>query len=231
MSIINKLRELKFLLTRTSYSQAGEDSVVRFLFSDIGVKNISYLDLGTNNPKYGNNTYWFYKNNSKGVCVEADPSLISKIKKYRSKDKVIHAGVSIDNFSNSKFYIFNQAALNTFDLVEANKRSLSGKYKVIKEVNVPLLTINDLIAQNFDTYPDFLSIDIEGLDYDVLKSLNYLIYPIPVMCVETCTYSENHIRQKDTKLINFMLEKDYFIYADTYLNTIFVNKSWFNKTN
>jgi FkbM family methyltransferase len=227
MFIIKKLRELKFLLTRTSYSQAGEDAIVRFLFSDIGLRKISYLDLGTNNPKYGNNTYWFYKNNSRGVCVEADPSLIANIRNCRSKDKIIHAGVSFDQSDTSIFYIFNQAALNTFDINEANKRVKSGKYKIIKEVSVPLLTINEIISKNFDTYPDFLSIDIEGLDYGVLKSLDYNNYPIPVICVETCTYSENHIKEKDMNLINLMIEKDYFVYADTYLNTIFVNNHWF----
>jgi FkbM family methyltransferase len=230
MSIIKKLRELKFLLTRTSYSQAGEDSVVRFLFSDIGLKNISYLDLGTNNPKYGNNTYWFYLNNSNGVCVEADFTLYKKIKKIRAKDKVIHAGVSISDEEKAIFYIFDEPAINTFDKEQANNRVISGKYKILKEVEVDLININALISQNFQTYPEFISIDIEGLDLDVLKSLDFNKFPVPVFCIETCEYSETHIRPKNNTIIDFMISKGYFIYADTYINTIFVNKKWFNKS-
>ena len=92
-----------------------------------------------------------------------------------------------------------------------------------------MVNINTLIAENFDDYPDLLSIDIEGLDLAVLKSLDYEKYPLPVICVETCTYSENHIRPKDPTIADFLSGKGYEVYADTYINTIFVNKKWFYK--
>jgi FkbM family methyltransferase len=223
------LRKIKFKLTQTSYSQAGEDAIIRYLFKDYGIKKIKYLDLGTNIPNFGNNTYWFYLNNSNGVCVEADYILYQKIKKIRHKDNVIHAGVSISNQKKSIFYVFNEPALNTFDKSEANKRTISGKYSILKEVEVDLININTLISNNFDTFPDLISIDIEGLDLDVLKSLDFDKFHVPVFCVETCEYSETHIRPKNNTIIDFMLSKGYFIYADTYINTIFVNKKWFNK--
>lgn len=213
-----------------SYSQAGEDAILRFLFQDFGVKKIEYLDLGTNIPDHGNNTYLFYRNNSRGVCVEADGSLINKIKTTRPGDKVINAGVSVSADKEADFYIFNEPSINTFDKEEAEYRSSFGNYKIVQVVKVPLININDLIKNNFNTYPDLLSIDIEGLDLAVLQSLDYANYPIPVICVETCTYSENHIRPKDWSIQEFMLTKDYEVYADTYINTIFVNKSWFYNT-
>ena len=210
-----------------SYSQAGEDAVIRFLFNDFGKKQIQYLDLGTNIPDNGNNTYLFYRNGSGGVCVEADSSLIDKIKTVRPGDKVINAGVSVSEEKEADFYIFNEPAINTFDKKEAEYRSSFGNYKIVKVVKVPLININELIKNNFNTYPDLLSIDIEGLDLDVLKSLDYTNYPIPVICVETCTYSENHIRPKDLTIAAFMITQGYEVYADTYINTIFVNKKWF----
>ncbi|MBK8609148.1 MAG: hypothetical protein IPL84_04185 [Chitinophagaceae bacterium] len=42
-----------------SYSQAGEDAVIKFLFNDFGKRKIEYLDLGTNLPDHYNNTYLF----------------------------------------------------------------------------------------------------------------------------------------------------------------------------
>ena len=212
-----------------SYSQAGEDAILRFLFQDFGIKKIEYLDLGTNIPDHGNNTYLFYRNNSRGVCVEADGSLIDTIKTTRPGDKVINAGVSVSTEKEADFYIFNEASINTFDKKEAEYRSSFGNYKIVQVVKVPLININDLIKNNFKTYPDLLSVDIEGLDLAVLQSLNYANYPIPVICVETCTYSENHIRPKDHSIAEFMITKGYEVYADTYINTIFVNKKWFYK--
>jgi FkbM family methyltransferase len=212
-----------------SYSQAGEDAVLRFLFADKKISQISYLDVGTNIPDHFNNTYLFYKNGSRGVCVEADKTLISKIKELRPEDKVLNVGVSSKGENEADFYIFDVKGLNTFDQEEAKKKEAFGTVRITEVVKIPLMDINTIIKSNFDNYPDLLSIDIEGLDLSVLKTLDFEKYPLPVICVETCIYSENHIRPKDKRIAEFMLTKGYEIYADTYINTIFVNKEWFYK--
>jgi len=224
-----------------SYSQAGEDAIVRFLFFDKGINPITYLDIGTNEPDANNNTYLFYRNGSRGVCVEADVTLIKKIKKIRPRDKVLNYGVAVGDQSKGSgpqdpvngqladFYIFDVKGLNTFDKEEAIRREAFGTYKIADVVKVQLISINELISGYFDRCPDFLSLDIEGLDLEVLRSLNYAAYPIPVICVETCQYSENHIRPKDSSIADFLGQQGYEIYADTYINTIFVNREWFYK--
>lgn len=210
-----------------SFSQAGEDAVLRFLFNDKKIEQISYLDIGTNVPDYCNNTYLFYKGGSRGVCVEADKSLIPEIEKIRPEDKILNVGVSIEGEKEADFYIFDIKGINTFDEAEAKKRESFGTFKITEVVKVPLLDINSIIKNNFTTYPDLISIDIEGLDLPVLRTLDFEKYPIPAICVETCIYSENHIRPKDKTIEEFMLTKGYEVYADTYINTIFVNKEWF----
>ena len=217
----------KPILIFNSYSQAGEDAVLSFLFADKKKEYISYLDIGTNTPDSGNNTYLLYTKGSRGVCVEADKTLIPIIQKVRPKDKIIHAGVAVSDLKEADFYIFDEKGLNTFDKNEADKRATFDTFKIKEVVKVPLVSINQIIKENFITYPDFLSLDIEGLDLDVLKSLDFEKYPIPVICAETCMYSENHIRPKDSSIEAFILSKGYEVYADTYINTIFVNKNWF----
>ena len=212
-----------------SYSQAGEDAVLNFLFADKNMTAVSYLDIGTNTPDYCNNTYLLYQNGNRGVCVEADKTLIPLIESIRPGDKVINAGVADCEAIEADFFIFDIKGLNTFDKTEAEKRQASGAFKIIEVVKVPVVSINNIIESNFNTYPDFLSIDIEGLDLKVLKSLNFEKYPIPVVCVETCSFSENHIRPKEHAILSFMFSVGYEVYADTYINTIFVNKNWFYK--
>lgn len=238
--IKNVLRKVKYLFfprpiiirekEYNSYSQAGEDAVLNFLFTDKKMTSVSYLDLGTNTPDHFNNTYLLYTKGNRGVCVEADVTLISSIKQLRPNDTVINAGVAVSDAAEADFYIFDIKGLNTFDKVEAEKRQASGAFKVVDVVSVPLVSINSIIESNFKTYPDFLSIDIEGLDLDVLKSLDFERFPIPVICVETCTFSENHVRPKDHSILEFIRSKGYEVYADTYINTIFVNKNWFYTT-
>jgi FkbM family methyltransferase len=202
--------------------------ILSFLFSDRKVNKINYLDIGTNMPDNCNNTYLFYTRGNYGVCVEADKSLIPLIKQMRPNDIVIHAGVSANEHeADAEFYIFDAKGLNTFDKEEAIKRQSFGTYNILEIDKVRLININSIISEYFNAYPEFLSIDIEGLDLDVLRSLNFDLYPIPVICVETCIYSENHVRPKDISILKFLTDKGYEVYADTYVNTIFINKNWF----
>lgn len=217
------IREVEY----NTYSQAGEDAILAFLFADKKMDKVSYLDIGTCMPDHCNNTYLLYKKGNRGVCVEADKTLIPVINHLRPDDKVINAGVAVSDAAKADFYIFNIKGLNTFNAAEAQRRQAKGTFKITEIVKVPLMYINEIIQENFNTYPDFLSIDIEGLDLIVLKSLDFNRYPIPVICVETCVFSENHIRPKDHSIAEFVLSKGYEVYADTYINTIFVLKAWF----
>src|SRR5258708_37741514 len=75
-----------------SFSQAGEDQVIRYLFGLLKKPDPTYLDVGANHPFIGNNTYYFYIRGSKGVCVEPDPSFYHLIRRHRPRDILIEAG-------------------------------------------------------------------------------------------------------------------------------------------
>lgn len=211
-----------------SYSQAGEDAIFRFLFDDKKVKNITYLDIGTSIPDSGNNTYLLYKSGARGVCVEADTTLIPEIQRRRPRDTILNIGVAVGDKKEGTLHVFNPSGMNTLDEHEAQERLKSGKWKLVKKVTIPLVDINTIIRNNFDTTPTLLSIDIEGLDLPVLKDLDFKSYPIPVICAETCMFSDTYIRPKNPAIAEFLTTQGYEVYADTYINTIFVNKNWFH---
>lgn len=212
-----------------SYSQAGEDAILRFLFSEKRVKPILYLDVGTNSPVWGNNTYLFYRDGGSGVCVEPNKELVSEIKRSRPRDAVLNVGVATGDLTEADFYLFECTAISTFDKAEAEKRAASGAYRITEIVKTPLISINTILRDNFSRCPDLLSIDIEGMDLPVLKTLDWNQHPIPVVCVETCRYSESHIREKDNAIGEYMRSRGYEVFADSYINTIFVNSDWFSK--
>ncbi|MBF0123253.1 MAG: FkbM family methyltransferase [Candidatus Omnitrophica bacterium] len=224
----NMLVSMKSPPAYLSWSQCGEDVILRSLFNDKKMKKISYLDIGASTPDSGDNTFLFYSGGSRGVCVEANKALIPKLQRIRPKDKILNVGVTIGDEQEADFFIFDCEGISTFDKKEAEKRAASGRYKIIETAKVPLISGNRLIKENFSTVPDLLSIDIEGLDLAVLQTLDFNTFPIPVICVETCTYSENHIRPKDASIAQYLVGKGYEIYADTYINTIFVHAKWFH---
>jgi FkbM family methyltransferase len=214
--------------TNESFSQAGEDCVIDFLFIGLGIDKPNYLELGVCNPIIGSNTYRFYKSGAKGILVEADSTQIETIKKVRPNDKVINVGISCSGENTADFYVFDLQGYNTFDKEEAHQREKISAHKIVRIDKVKLKSINEIISENFSSYPTFLSIDIEGLDFGVLKDLDTQKYPIPVVCAETCSFSETHVKPKDNSIKELMLSKGYMVYADTYINTIFVNENWFN---
>jgi FkbM family methyltransferase len=223
------LIQVKYI--QNAYSQAGEDLILEFLFNSVSITNPTYLDIGVYYPDRLSNTQLFYMNGSRGVCVEADETLIPVIKELRPEDVILNIGIGVNEMPEAEFYIFNEKGLNTFDKKEAEYRESFGTFNIERVSKVQLRPINSIIKENFNTYPDLLSIDIEGLDLDVLKTLDFIKFPVPVICVETCTYSETHIKPKDFRIIEFMISMGYFVYADTYINTIFVNANWFNGVN
>ncbi|MBL0133475.1 MAG: FkbM family methyltransferase [Chitinophagaceae bacterium] len=75
--------------------------------------------------------------------------------------------------------------------------------------------------------PDFLSIDIEGLDLSILKSLDFQSYRPKVIYVECVEFSTDHRGGKNKELVDFLLTKGYFIFGDTYINTIFCDTASF----
>jgi hypothetical protein len=205
-----------------SYSQAGEDMLVNYLFSSFGIKNPTYVDIGANLPDRGNNTFFFYRRGSRGVCIEPDASLCALIRNKRPGDKVLNIGIGLQQESSADFYLFpgQHHSWNTFSAADAAAKEKESGVSPQK-IQVPLRTVNSVLQECFDHCPNFVSLDVEGLDLAILKSLDLEKYRPEVFCVETVSFSIHNKEVKMQDTIDFMLSKGYVVYADTHINTIF----------
>jgi len=204
-----------------SYSQCGEDLIIDFIRKNIlNLEDFTYLDIGANDPFYINNTALFYKLGYKGVLIEPDIKMFNKLKRKRPKDKVLKLGVA-EHSGDSVIYIMEPSTLNTCSFEEAKSYERLG-HKIIRKRKIQTKNINSIIKENFESYPNFLSIDVEGLDYEVITSLDLEEYKIDIICIETLNYTENNKAEKNKRIIDYMESKKYKVYADTYINTIFI---------
>jgi len=216
-----------------SGSQAGEDQLIRYLFfSCLGINKPTYLDIGANHPFVCNNSYYFYSRGSSGVCMEPDPSFYSLLKKYRKRDIVLQAGVGLENSDAADLYVFpgQYSGWNTFSSEEAEFRVKESGIKYGHILKVPLININDLIEKYFKNCPNLISIDVEGLDLQILKSMDFNRFNPEVICVESISFSTNNLEVKLTEIIDFMQSKGYFAFGDTHVNTIFCRFDAFNNS-
>ncbi len=216
-----------------SYAQAGEDRVLKFLFTSMGINNISYLEIGTNNPIDINNTYLFYLGGSRGVCVEPNPTLINKIKKYRPHDICLNVGISPNGLEGEMdFYIFDKSdsekGLSTFSKKEAENVQNTTHIKIGEIKKIAVTPITKIIKKYFpDKAPDLVSIDVEGLDLEILKTIDFTNCRPIAICVETVNFTTNHKKTKNKSIIEFMESQGYFVYADSGINSIFADKNLF----
>src|SRR3989344_689328 len=200
-----------------SYSQSGEDLIIKFLFDEMRKKTPSYLDIGAHHPRYINNTAIFYDQGSIGVNIEPDPSLINAFHVDRPNDINLNIGIS-PNPALMDFYIMSEPTLNTTS-IQSVKDSEKIGYSLERQVKIRTKNINYVIKKHIGSAPNLISLDTEGLDFAILKSLDFTKYAPDVFCVETISFSRLGQGVKNQQLISFLIKKGYLLYADTHINS------------
>ena len=217
-----------------TYSQCGEDRILLSIFNTLGISKPTYIDVGANHPTNLSNTYLFYLNGSTGINIEPDPELIDSFNKCRPNDVNINVGIGIGSVVEDllDFYVMSNRVLNTFSKEEAERVSSYGSYSIESIKKIKVIPLQKIIESYFSLgkMPDFISIDVEGLDYQILETLDLKNYTQTIFCVETINYTEDNSEKKNEAIFKYFADSDFFVYADTYLNTIFMNKNyWQNR--
>lgn len=228
--LLPKLRQLQRNRSenfKISYSQCGEDLILQQLFMVLGIGKVSYLDIGAHHPTYLSNTYLFYENRGHGVCVEPDPSLFEEFGKKRPHDVNLNCGVGVSP-GEADFFVMSTSTLNTFSKEEAERYQSYGQQRILKTIRIELKSVNEILEKNFEKCPNLVSLDVEGMDYLILQNFDFGKYRPEVFCLETLSYTENKSERKLTEIIDLMHENGYLTYADTYINTIFVDAAAWN---
>ncbi|MEO9209867.1 MAG: FkbM family methyltransferase [Ginsengibacter sp.] len=213
--------------SKKSYSQCGEDLIVQYIFSLRGIEKPSYLDIGANDPYTLSNTALFYHKGSRGINIEANPELAIQFKTLRRGDINLNIGIG-DKEDELDFYVMKDNTLSTFSKLECDQMVNSGKELASVE-KIKLTTISKVIQlYHQGIFPDFLSLDVEGMDFDILRSIDFTQSLPKVICVEAAEYSFNGSGERKNELIDFLLSKNYYEYANTNLNAIMVHRDfWF----
>ncbi|WP_421945817.1 FkbM family methyltransferase [Pedobacter sp.] len=216
---------LKYLPTNyfeysKSYSQDGEDMILKALFEQKKGYKGFFVDVGAHHPVRYSNTNYFYKRGWKGINIEPTPSAIGAFNVFRKRDINLNIGIGTDR-GKLKFYCFNEPALNSFS-EEVSKRidRESAKYKIVKELDIDVLPLSEVFDKHLseNVIIDFLSIDVEGLDYQVLLSNNWDKYKPNVILVEE---NVNVDELSNSPIYNFLKEKGYSFFAKTLRTCIY----------
>ncbi|MCR5090943.1 MAG: FkbM family methyltransferase [Oscillospiraceae bacterium] len=212
-----------------SFSQCGEDGILNYLLFVIFKRDpssIRYLDIGCNDFRNDNNTYYMYLLGASGVVIDANPVCVESFQGRRPRDTVLNIGVGEKDEGELIFYVMNNYGLSTFskEAVEDAIRK-NPENQVEKEIAVPVLGINTVLEQYFRDFPlDVLSLDAEGIDEKILNTLDFDTYKPQIIIVETIDYAPwVVVEQKRAEIMDIMKEKGYVEFAFTGVNSIFID--------
>ncbi len=205
------------------YSQEGEDAIIQTYFEDIGMKRKGfYVDIGAHHPIRFSNTHLLYKSGWKGLNFEPNVSSGRAFKLFRRRDKTVHIGIGNEECEKD-FYVFDEPAINSFDKAVSEDRDKESPYKLIKVIKIPIMRLETALDKYLPKNQkiDLMSIDVEGLDLEVMKSNNWEKYKPNMLLVEDLDFDFENLQSSE--VWNFLKKQDYKIYAKTHRTLVFVS--------
>jgi FkbM family methyltransferase len=181
-------------LGRMSYSAAGEDRLVLGWLQAVyhrDIRQVRYCDIGANHPTKLSNTFLLYSMGASGVLVEPDPDLCGRLRRKRPNDVVLNVGMAFDERRLAKLTRLKASVFNTFSSTQAEQVVIASKdwqpyqrQTIIDEIEVALTPANDILEKYFSDGIDFVSIDTEGVDLPILKSIDLQRFRPRMICIE-----------------------------------------------
>ena len=197
-----------------SYSQEGEDRILARLFNQ---KTGFYVDVGAHHPRRFSNTFLFYKRGWSGINIDAMPSSMDAFCRERPRDINLEIPIARER-KTLTYFEFNDPALNSFS--ETLSHSRKPPYKIIATRELETYPLKDVLEKYMPQMQqiDFLSVDVEGLDFEALQSNDWLKFRPSVVLVEDAKRSISHIQQ--SPIYQLLLKYNYQLYAKS-ANTCF----------
>lgn len=209
-----------------SFSQEGEDLV---LYRLIGKKrNGFYVDIGAHHPFRYSNTYKFYLEGWRGINIDPLPGSMKKFNASRPKDINLEIPIMNDVSKDLTYFMFDQPEVNTFDpdMVEQWKGKAS--FNLVEKVHLKPYRLAEVLEKHLPAgqFIDFFSIDVEGMDLEVLKSNDWKKFR-PQYVVAESLFTKL-VDDLDSDIARFLNEQGYELIAKTRFSLIFTNRDFLN---
>jgi len=197
-------------------SQFGQDRhVVETIYKN--KKNGYFIEVGAYDGMYMSNTYLLeHKYDWKGICVECNPLHFSNLIKNRPHCDNCDYGVYHSDDNVLSFIDDDTGGCSGF--VETNSHTHILHKKVIEVKTKTLTTILDMY--NAPHFIDFLSLDTEGSEFDILNAHDFEKYTFGYICVE-----HNFIEKNRIKIRQLLESKGYIFYRENHVDDDYIHQS------
>jgi FkbM family methyltransferase len=177
-----------------SFSQFGEDLAVLRYVDELKISNGKYLDIGCFHPIHLSNTFLLYKNGWSGVNIDMNPDKIALFTIHRPNDVNLCCAISS---SNQKFMISNSG--------NPTERLVSCESEECVDPNllVEARTVEQALMNHGIDHIDYVNIDCEGHDYEVLQFLDLKKYSVRILTIEALN------KESESLIVQYMQERGF----------------------
>ena len=169
---------------RISYAESGEDLLLSSLIGEDKRAGF-YVDVGANHPKRFSNTRYFYRRGWRGINIDPVPGMKRLFDIYRPRDVNLQCAIARER-GTMTYYLFDDSPLNGCSAeLSAHRANVQG-YLQIGHMEVPAVTLRQVLDEHLPagTEIGFLTVDVEGMDLDVLQSNDWSRYRPRFILVE-----------------------------------------------
>src|ERR1700709_226849 len=166
-----------------SYSQNLEDYHLSLAFA--GQATGTYIDVGAGHPVADNVSFWFYERGWSGIVVEPQPELAALYPLLRARDRVLCGLVGRD-CGEIDFHVVDRlhGLSTTVEQHAQNAKKFGAGYRTVR---MPVTTLAQLCESHDLGAIDFLKIDVEGAEGDVLLGGDWKRFRPKVIVAEAVT--------------------------------------------
>jgi FkbM family methyltransferase len=213
---------MKDLLYNKFHGQFGEDKILSNFFNNTYIGTC--VEVGADNGISGSNTYHFEKNGWKCLCIEPIPESFKDCNFNRQHSlNLCAADIDIDNIEFSVITILgNTSAISSLKIDERLIENYKNLITDTNKIYVNVRTLNTIFKEtNFPTCIDFISIDTENTELNVLKGLDLEKYDVKFFLIEN-NFNESIIEE-------YLITKNFKKIYRNFVNDFYVNNNYLNK--
>ena len=191
------------------YGQWETDKIIKSYFPE-GYKGIC-IEVGAANGVKGSNTLYFEERGWDVLCIEPNPEHEESLERHRKLVRYFACGRETGTFPLTIFRVGENNIASSLTSLNPDKRLVDDHATLINEkyeLEVKVETLSNIIKNEvkqtrFENIRkiDFISIDTEGTELDVLKGLDFSRYNVTLLVVEN--------NYNDKEIEDFMMSKGY----------------------
>src|SRR5487761_2561484 len=164
-----------------SYAQNAEDVILARALAS--TSNGFYVDVGAASPNEATVTRHFYEAGWSGINIEPLPEWASELRQFRPRDINLEVASAASDGEFTFFRVREDPALSTMDLEIADEHRRAGLH--VDELRIAVRTLNAILEEQQVPVIDFLKIDVEGAELEVLRGLDLNRWRPRVIVVES----------------------------------------------